>query len=161
LWACDALEQALLDYEGTAIVVSHDRYFLNRVVQLLIVFEDDGRVQVIHGNYDTYERMRLLQTEAEPAAPKKERDKPEASAPRASESRPAKRKRRFPYRQVADIEAEIAALETWRLELERLLASAELYRDGDKVQETTEAFEDTQEKLRQLYEQWEEAVELN
>ena len=65
LWACDALEQALLEFEGTVIVVSHDRYFLNRVVDLLLVLEGDGRVHVIYGNYDTYERMRLLQ---EPAA---------------------------------------------------------------------------------------------
>src|SRR5436190_13538001 len=57
LWACDSLEQALLEFEGTVIVVSHDRYFLNRVVDLLLVLEGNGRVQVIHGNYDTYERM--------------------------------------------------------------------------------------------------------
>jgi ATP-binding cassette subfamily F protein 3 len=160
LWACDALEQALLDYEGTAIVVSHDRYFLNRVVQLLIVFEDDGRVQIIHGNYDTYERMRLLQRDSE-RTPKKEPDKPAASERRAASSRPPKRKRRFPYRPTADIEADIAGLETRRAELERLLASAELYRDGDRVKETTRAFEETQQQLRQLYEHWEEAVELN
>src|SRR5262249_50128476 len=54
IWACEALEQALLEYEGTAVVVSHDRYFLNRVVDLLIVLED-GRAQVVPGNYDTYE----------------------------------------------------------------------------------------------------------
>src|SRR5205085_11733447 len=82
LWACDALEQALLDYEGTAIVVSHDRYFLNRVVQLLIVLEGDGRVRIVHGNYETYERMRVLQAE-EAAAAKKDRGR---SA--AAESRP-------------------------------------------------------------------------
>src|SRR6266498_2981347 len=69
LWACDALEQALLEFEGTVIVVSHDRYFLNRVVDLLIVLDGQGRAQVIHGNYDTYERMRLLQEEAKAAAP--------------------------------------------------------------------------------------------
>src|SRR5204863_8886573 len=63
LWACDALEQALLDFEGTAIVVSHDRYFLNRVVDVLLVLEGQGRVQVIYGNYETYERMRALQQE--------------------------------------------------------------------------------------------------
>ncbi|HEV3262705.1 MAG TPA: ABC-F family ATP-binding cassette domain-containing protein, partial [Gemmataceae bacterium] len=58
LWACEALEQALLEFEGTVIVVSHDRYFLNRVVDLLIVLDGSARAQVIHGNYDTYERMR-------------------------------------------------------------------------------------------------------
>src|SRR5207245_5252277 len=61
LWACDALEQALLNFEGTAIVVSHDRYFLNRVVDQLIVLEGDGRCQLIHGNYDTYQLMRAQQ----------------------------------------------------------------------------------------------------
>src|SRR5262245_16668356 len=73
LWACDALEQALLDFEGTVLVVSHDRYFLNRVVDLLIVLEGDGRCQVIHGNYDTYVVMRAQQaTAAAEEAAKKE-----------------------------------------------------------------------------------------
>src|SRR5205085_2086626 len=64
LWACDALEQALLDFDGSVIVVSHDRYFLNRVVDILLVLEGDGRVQVIYGNYDTYLRMQALQGES-------------------------------------------------------------------------------------------------
>src|SRR6202166_2835681 len=42
LWACEALEQALLAFDGTVIVVSHDRYFLNRVVDVLIALEDNG-----------------------------------------------------------------------------------------------------------------------
>jgi ATP-binding cassette subfamily F protein 3 len=161
LWACDALEQALLDYEGTVIVVSHDRYFLNRAVQQLIVFEGEGRVQIIHGNYDTYERMRLLQPDPAPTV-KKERAKTAAPEGRAASApRPTKRKRRFPYRQVSDLEADIMALEARRAELERLLASPDLYRDGEKVKETTRDFEETQENLRQMYEHWEEAVELN
>ena len=45
--------------------------------------------------------------------------------------------------------------------MEKQLASAELYRDGDKVKETMQAFEDTKAKLKQLYEHWEEAEELN
>src|SRR5262249_43541667 len=76
LWACDALEQALAEFEGTVIVVSHDRYFLNRVVDLLIVLEGDGRARVIHGNYDTYERMREQQG-PEPPAARKGADRPE------------------------------------------------------------------------------------
>src|SRR6516164_2026948 len=71
LWACDALEQALLEFDGTAIVVSHDRYFLNRVVDLLLALDGKGNVQVIHGNYDTYELMRAQQAESAAGAPKK------------------------------------------------------------------------------------------
>ena len=62
LWACDALEQLLLDFDGHRHRrQSHDCYFLNRVVDLLLVFEGDGVVRIIYGNYDMYERMRLLQ----------------------------------------------------------------------------------------------------
>ena len=46
-------------------------------------------------------------------------------------------------------------------ELERLMASTELYRDGEKVKETMQQFEDVKTSLKRLYEHWEEAVELN
>jgi ATP-binding cassette subfamily F protein 3 len=162
LWACEALEQALLDFEGTAIVVSHDRYFLNRVVDLLIAVEGDGTCQVVHGNFDTYERLRAMQeaarTSAKKAVPKQESDN---HASPAAASKPPKRKRRFPYRKVEDLEADIAREETRLRELETLLASPDLYRDGDRVKETTQSFEDLKQRLHQLYEHWEEAVELN
>ena len=63
LWACESLEEALREFAGTCIVVSHDRYFLNQVVDLLIVLDGDGHAQVIHGNYDTFELMRAQQIE--------------------------------------------------------------------------------------------------
>ena len=72
-----------------------------------------------------------------------------------------KRKRKFPYRKVEDLEADIAATETELQELEQLMASPDLYRDGEKVKQTTKAFEETKATLKQLYEHWEEAVELN
>ncbi len=158
LWACDSLEEALRDFEGTAIVVSHDRYFLNKVVDVLLVFEGNGRVHVIYGNYDTYERMRLLQDPEKPEpSTKKEPPKEDAT----STAKQAKRKRKFPYRKVEDIEAEIAGEETRLKKLEAELASPDLYREGAKVQEKMQSFEDVKVKLKQLYEHWEEAVELN
>jgi ATP-binding cassette subfamily F protein 3 len=162
LWACDALEQALLEFEGTVIVVSHDRYFLNRVVDLLIALEGDGRSQVVHGNYDTYERMRAMQEAAGAAAPaRKEAAPAKAAANQTAAPTKQKRKRRFPYRKVEELEADIAAGETRLRELEQLLASPDLYRDGDKVKETMRAFEEVKASLQHLYEHWEEAVELN
>jgi ATP-binding cassette subfamily F protein 3 len=156
LWACDALEQALLEFEGTVIVVSHDRYFLNRVVDLLLVLEGDGTVQVVHGNYDTCELMRAQQSSNVVAS-----TMPQADAKPQTAVRQAKRKRRFPYRKVEELEADIAAAETHLREVEQLLASGELYRDGEKVKEATRDFEETKQRLAQLYEHWEEAVELN
>jgi ATP-binding cassette subfamily F protein 3 len=164
LWACDALEQALLEFEGTTIVVSHDRYFLNCVVDLLLVLDGQGNVQVIHGNYDTYEMMRAQQEEAARAAPKR---KEVAAAPSQAAAKAdgdvekPKRKRKFPYRKVEDLEADVAAAETELAELEQQLASPDLYRDGERVKQTTRAFEEVKALLKQLYEHWEEAVELN
>jgi ATP-binding cassette subfamily F protein 3 len=162
LWACDALEEALLEYEGTCIVVSHDRYFLNRVVDLLLALDGQGNVAVIYGNYDTYEMMRAQQEAAR--AEQKAKDEKKA-APRRDDSarrnEKPKRKRQYPYRKVEDLEAEIATMETLLADLEERMASPELYRDGDKVKETTQAFEQTRETLAQLYAHWEEAVELN
>jgi ATP-binding cassette, subfamily F, member 3 len=160
LWARDALEAALREFEGTVIVVSHDRYFLNRVVDLLIVLKGDGRSQVIHGNYDTYELMRAQQAAPQRAKADREANtKTAASRPNASAA--SKRKRRFPYRKVEEIESDIAASETKLRELEQLLASPDLYRDGDRVKETMRGFEETKSRLQQLYEHWEEAIELN
>jgi ATP-binding cassette subfamily F protein 3 len=163
LWACDALEQALLQFEGTVIVVSHDRYFLNRVVDQLIVLEGDGRSQIIHGNYDTYEMMLAQQQAAASDRSKNDGAVRTSSSNTATSAPPAKlkRKRRFPYRKIEDLEADIAGNETRLRELEQLLASPELYRDGERVKTTMRDFEDSKTRLKQLYEQWEEAMELN
>jgi ATP-binding cassette subfamily F protein 3 len=160
LWACEALEQALLDFEGTVIVVSHDRYFLNRVVDVLIALEGGGTCQVIHGNYDTYERMHAMQTAARAAAPRPAADGKPAGENDKPPPGKVKRKRRFPYRKVEDLEADIAAAETQLREVEQRLASPELYRDGAAVKTVTRDFEETKQRLQQLYEHWEEAVEL-
>jgi ATP-binding cassette subfamily F protein 3 len=160
LWACDALEQALLEFEGTCIVVSHDRYFLNRVADLLLVLDGQGNVQVIHGNYDTYEIMRAQQAEAAAGTARKLEKKQTAPRAVSGSGKKEKRKRKFPYRKVEDIEADIAVAEEELAELEQLMASPDLYRDGDRVKETTKAFEATKAQLAQLYEHWEEASEL-
>jgi ATP-binding cassette subfamily F protein 3 len=158
LWACEGLEQGLLAFEGTVIVVSHDRYFLNRVADLLIVLDGKGGSQVIHGNYDTYELMRAQQQQEAQARQKQAKAE---SARKPSAPAPEKRKRKFPYRKVEDLEADIAAAEMELQELEQQMASPDLYRDGEQVKQVTQAFEDTKARIHQLYEHWEEAAELN
>jgi ATP-binding cassette subfamily F protein 3 len=157
IWACESLEKALLEFEGTVVVVSHDRYFLNRVVDLMVVFEGE-RPQVVYGNYDTYESLR-----AEQLAAAKEKAERHAAATRKPmpEKSGAKRKRKFPFRKVADIEIDIAAVETLKSESEAALSSTELYRDGAKVKETMANLESSKVRLAELYAHWEEAMEMN
>ena len=163
LWACDALEQALMEFEGTVIVVSHDRYFLNRVVDLLIVLEGDGRVA------GDLRQLRHLRAHA--GCCRRPRARPREEGGRAGEAR---RRAAPPHaaRRSGSGSSPIARWRTWKprspprrrscASWKQLLASPDLYRDGDKVKETTQAFEDDEGAVwQQLYEHWEEAVELN
>jgi len=159
LWACESLEEALKDFQGTVIVVSHDRWFLNRVVDLLVVLDGKGSARLIHGNYDTYELMEAAAPQ--PAKSKVDRLEHRPVESSSPSSKPVRRKRRFPYRKLEDIEADIAAQEELVRQLEAAMASPDLYRDGDKVKSTTQAFEDAKQRVAELYEHWEEAAELN
>jgi ATP-binding cassette subfamily F protein 3 len=160
LWARDSLEAALREFEGTVVVVSHDRYFLNQVADVLVVLEGNGQSRVVHGNYDTYERMRLAWISPPSPATGARAKKPEPT-PSGPTPKPAKRKRQFPYRKITELEADIATLETRIREYEESLASADLYRDPARLKETMQAFEEGKVTLARLYEHWEEAVELN
>jgi ATP-binding cassette subfamily F protein 3 len=159
IWACDSLEEALKAFDGTAIVVSHDRYFLNRVADVLIVFHD-GRAEVVYGNYDTYE---LLRQSREQAAKSNGQPVSREAKPSAVNAAPtkSKRKRKFPYRKVPDLEADIAACEATITRLESALQDVDLYKDPPRLKQTMADLEAAKARLPQLYEHWEEAVELN
>ena len=180
LWACDALEQALREFDGTVLLVSHDRFFLNRVVDHLLVVEGP-RFRVIEGNYDTY--LHLVSqglagtrppggsgTAASTDGKSKNntnkdnanKNSTEKSDPRKGKTeQPAKRKRKFPYRKVADLEAEIFERETNLEELQNSLATPEVHRDGNRIREVQAQIAEQQNSLATLYEHWEEATELN
>ncbi|MBA4188675.1 MAG: ABC transporter ATP-binding protein [Planctomycetaceae bacterium] len=164
IWACDSLEEALKAYEGTVIVVSHDRYFLNRVVDLLIVFAE-GTTEVVYGNYDTYELLRQAREKAasEKAGNRRQQAAPEAINPRDSGSagKAAKPKRKFPFRKVPDLEADIAAAEKKISDLEAAMQTPDVYKDATRMRDTMKDLETTKDTLARLYQHWEEAVELN
>ena len=168
LWACDALEQTLRAFDGTLLFVSHDRYFLDRVAESVIVLEPD-RWRFHAGNYsDCIRFVESVHQEVpspeplrppRPAAPAVTEDRSEKTAARKSSGR--KRRRRFPYRKVEDLETEIAEFEELVEQLQKDLATPEVHRDGERARETLAAFDDARERLDELYEHWEEAVELN
>jgi ATP-binding cassette subfamily F protein 3 len=160
IWACDALERSIREFEGTVLVVSHDRYFLNQVADRIIVVAD-GKARVIEGDYETYQRLAAQDLEvqarksaAAPAQDSRQENKPES---RSND----KRKRKFPYRKTADLEAEIATLEAEVLVLEDALGQPSIWKEPLKAIATQDKHASLKEKLTKLYEHWEEALELN
>jgi ATP-binding cassette subfamily F protein 3 len=167
LWARGALETALREFDGTVVFVSHDRYFLNRVADHLLVATREG-FRVIDGNYDTYTHLvrqgLALDHRADVAAAISRETEP--SPTRNGEllsgaTKPARRKRKFPYRKTTDLEQEIHQLEDRVSELHKLLATPDVLRDGDRVRRLKTELDEVQRSLAERYEHWEEALELN
>jgi ATP-binding cassette subfamily F protein 3 len=123
---------------------------------------EPGKVEVVYGNYDLYESLRATR-EAEESAERKRKTVPTAHLKPAATAATTKvkRKRKFPYRKVEELEKEVMEQEELVAELEGRLASPDIYRDANLVKETMTDFEDAKERLKTLYEHWEEAVELN
>jgi ATP-binding cassette subfamily F protein 3 len=161
LWACDALERSLNEFDGTLLFVSHDRYFLNRVADHLLVVEPN-RFRTIEGNYDTYQYAVKQRAEETPApTPKRAAESASEPAKKPGREKAARPKRRFPYRKVADIEAEIHQRETKVEELQATMLLPEVLRDGRRVKQLQSDIEQEKQLLATLYEHWEEAAELN
>ncbi len=161
LWARESLERALRQFDGTVIFVSHDRYFVNQVADHLLVVEPN-RFRVIEGNYDTYRHLVQQGLAREATTATDESDTTgNGRRSRAKREKATRPKRKFPYRKVKDLEAEIAACEASIEQLHQDLSSPDVLRDGDKVKSAKTELEQQEQQLSQLYEHWEEASELN
>ena len=148
----ELLEERLQQYEGTLLLVSHDRELLNNVVTSTLVMAGGGKVEEYAGGYDDW----LLQRpEAEPSAPKK--SKP--AKPKEPRRRTGPRK--LSYREKQDLEqlpATIEALESEQSELHATLADPEVYRrgDGTEIARAKERLAEVETQLEGAYERWEE-----
>ena len=119
------LEEAILSFKGCVLVVSHDRYFLDRVCDRLIAFEGQGRIHECAGNYSYYQEKRAARAAAELAliqAPVK-KDKP-AAAPSTAKPRKMSQKEQ---RELAEVEAAITSLETDIAAMEAELSNPETF----------------------------------
>ncbi|MFV1964651.1 MAG: ABC-F family ATP-binding cassette domain-containing protein [Pirellulaceae bacterium] len=162
LWSRGALEESLQGFDGSVLLVSHDRYFLNQVVDHLLVYEGD-RFRVMEGNYDTYLHWVRQRASEQAQTPNGESTSRADSGgrKRGASEKPTRRKRRFPYRKVDEMEAEIRRCEERIEQLHAAMASPELLRDGDRVKRAKLELREQQDTLQRLYAHWEEAVELN
>jgi ATP-binding cassette subfamily F protein 3 len=162
IWSREALERSINEFEGTVLVVSHDRYFLNQVVDRLIPIAD-GRARVIEGDYETYQHLVQKEKERTEQAQVKAAATPssDGARPPSSSATTAKPRRKFPYRKAADIEREIGGLEKEVSELEDLLGQPATWRDPVKAVGTQQRHGELKHRLETLYQHWETALEAN
>jgi ATP-binding cassette subfamily F protein 3 len=155
--ACEALEDALNDYDGTIITVSHDRYFLDRIATQILFFSERG-VEFFDGGYsgfyDAHHRAMAEQQSREAETQRAER-----AARKAVNAKPAAAKKsKLKTPTAAEIEAEIHSVESGMSDLSSLLATEEVARDKDRLFDLSEKYQALDERLAELYRQWEAAL---
>ena len=147
------LEEALCFFKGTIIVVSHDRYFLNRVCSDTLAFEGDGVVTLNAGNYDYYLEKRAARKAASTQAPE-----PKAAPRRAEKARKLSYKE---TRELETIEADIHAAEEKVVQMETALASPDFFAKHGHDWEALEAqLHAAKERVPVLYARWEELEQI-
>jgi len=153
----DLLEDLLLEYTGTLLLVSHDREFLNNVVTSTLVIDENGTVAEYVGGYDDWLKQRGEGVPPEmgttPSPPEKPRRKREG--PRKLSFKERRELSELPGR-IRDAETGIAALEAERDDLQRSMAGPAFYRqDGARVAQGRARLEAVQTEIEEAYHRWE------
>lgn len=148
----ETLEKLLMDFSGTVIVVSHDRYLINRVAKSLIVFENGG-VRYFDGTFDEYEE-REKETAEEVAKEKPEKTKKTGGERYVESKEEARRKHRVEF-----LEKKITALEEELSRAQAKLDDETVNTDYKKVMAVEEEIKTIEEKLDPLITEWAELSE--
>ncbi|ARC71015.1 ABC-F family ATP-binding cassette domain-containing protein [Bacillus licheniformis] len=155
----EVLENALIDYPGTILFVSHDRYFINRIATKVLELSRDKAEEYL-GDYDYYTEKKAQQLELKELEKQtEERQKAASEKPGAKKSyeeeKELKRKERQRQRRIEDIETRITAIEEQIEKYEELLCNPDVFQDHEKVQEIHSENEQLNEELEQLLSEWE------
>lgn len=146
----EVLEEALLNYDGTLLVVSHDRYFINKLSNKIVHLTHDGAVS-IDGNYDTY--LEFKENNQKPVEKEKKETTKVNTYKLQKEQQALERKRNS---RISKIEKEIEEKENEISEIQNLLELPETSADYEKLLELTDKFDSLKNELDALYSEWEE-----
>ena len=152
------LEEALLAFEGCVMIVSHDRYFLNRVCDGILALEGNGEIYYSEGDYDFYiqkkKKRDVDNDQSKPSIEKEDsRVKPKSNPPR-----------RISYKdklELGQIEENIMLAEAEVEQIETIFSSPDFYEKyATQTNELNQKLESAKEEVKKLYERWEELEKL-
>ncbi len=154
----EVLENALIDYPGTLLFVSHDRYFINRIATKVIELQQEGSTEYL-GDYDYYvekkleqEELLALETAVSNSAPTVDNTE-KTSYQQDKEAKKAERQR---MRRIEEIEKTIESLEQKVVEHEDKLCEPDIFQDHEKVFALNKELEEFKGKIDELMDEWTE-----
>lgn len=153
------LEEYLQDFRGCVIVVSHDRYFMDRVVDHLLVFNGEGQIDDFPGNYSEYREWKSLRDKEEQEA--KEQARHDAAPSQKTNTWGGEKKRRLSFKEkqeLKELETSIEALEKEKADIEAALCSGTL--SVDELTEKSKRLPLLQEELDEKSMRWLELSEI-
>ena len=152
----NVLEDYLCSFKGCVIVVSHDRYFMDKVVDHLLVFNGDAKIKDFPGNYTDYREWRELEEEEQREQAKQQEKK---SAPKPVEEK--EKPRKLSYKEKKELEAlevEIPQLEEEKADIETQLSSGTL--SGDEITALSKRYEELSNLIDEKTMRWLELSEI-
>jgi len=153
----DLLEELLMDYPGTVLLVSHDRAFINDVVTSTLVFEGDGRVNEYVGGYDDWLRQQQQKREV-PAVPARTEEQKVVPGPQKEKPR------KLSFKEQKELETLPQRIEELDAEQQRIImtmADPAFYREsGNKVADTKARLDAVEKELAEVYKRWNELEAL-
>jgi ABC transport system ATP-binding/permease protein len=156
------LEAALLEFPGCVLMVTHDRFFLDKIATALLVFEGNGVVHRHEGGYDLYRKLR----DEREAAAQQERATSERNTQKTARQQPGPQADAAPkkltwkeQRELEGLETRIHEAELKRDDLAARLADADLYQDASEAARVNTAFREAEAAVEELYSRWAELEE--
>ncbi|MGK0269900.1 MAG: ATP-binding cassette subfamily F protein uup [Cocleimonas sp.] len=157
----ELLEELLLNYTGTVLIVSHDRAFINNLVTSCFVFEGEGKISEYFGSYDDWIRQRPAITSKKASKPQKQStDKKSASTSNKVEEKPKADDKKLSFNEqheLKNLPLEIEKLEARISELETLMSDADFFKqEHKKTSAVTDELQAAQISVKQKYDRWDE-----
>lgn len=166
----DILQEALLQYDGSIIIVSHNRYFLDKFVNKVLEIKN-GRAFLYQGNITDY--LARVKQDRMAVAPQKAENQNSSLSPSYQEKQKGKKARQLqakqrqekskkiaPFRKTVEkTERDIETLETRKMKLEQEMADPGLYKDEQAFSKRSKEYKDLERRLERYYKRWEEAQE--
>ncbi|MFD2614040.1 ABC-F family ATP-binding cassette domain-containing protein [Paenibacillus gansuensis] len=164
LFSKEVLEASLMDFDGTLLFISHDRYFLNKMAERIVELTPSGANHFL-GNYDEYlEKVQEIEELKAEEQQKIANDKPAKASDAVEKSgnyeqdKQAKREERNRQRRVEQLEQDITRLEAEIAAFESELTKPEVYNDYVMVQDITTKLEEAKQQLESVFAEWEGLV---